>query len=560
MTTLAPRLTGLGLAAGACLLAACATDDTPDRELAAPTGDALIVPFAPLDGQSWPTFRGVNDTCGHHVVPHGGRVIGAPLVHRLFWNGGWVPRGTTVGSTAIDTTWTTLTNMPALYTRLGEYGITPGHPGSRQDLLGAPTGAVAESVIQAQLSQRLLAVFGTSSGPTANDVFVIFLAPDTTSVVDTSGHFHGHHGNMTWRGFDVVYAVIESGDTDTVNTTTSHELSEALTDPDATVGTLAWREDGGTTEGEVGDLCNGYRHKLAGVTLEGVYSQQACRCVRERELNNVDMFWNGSADPTIFNDGKFYPEYLGSVFQLGRAGDLPVPGDYDGDGSSELTVFDARAGKFTVFNIMDWTFTDYALGQVGDLPVPGDYDGDGKTDVAVFRDSDGTWRIRNSSPGVLTVEAFGAPDDLPVPADYDNDGKTDLAVRRASDASWYVKPSATGAMVHVFDAAGSNDNTAMPGDFDGDGSADLLSWDRLTGKLSWVALIGGEIHHISSIFTFDEVPVARDYDLDWRTDPATWNPNDGVWRIHASAGGVFRRSWGGGRDDIPVQQSYQERL
>lgn len=108
---------------------------------------------------------------------------------------------------------------------------------------------------------------------------------------------------------------------------------------------------------------------------------------------------------------------------FGRASDdLVMPScDVDGDGSDDFVVF--RGGGPLVRGSAAWFVApegnpaaNWGIGGPNkDAPVPGDYDGDGRCDFSVFRPSEGRWYVRLAKDGIrqTTVVLGGF---LPAPA------------------------------------------------------------------------------------------------------------------------------------------------
>lgn len=119
--------------------------------------------------------------------------------------------------------------------------------------------------------------------------------------------------------------------------------------------------------------------------------------------------------------------------------------DFDGDGTSDVSVYRPSAGAWFVLNSGSNTFNFVTFGTNGDIPVEGDFDGDSRTDFTVFRPSTGTWFRLDSSNLAFSATPFGTNGDKPTPGDYDKDGKTDIAVWRPSSGSYFILRSSNGA-------------------------------------------------------------------------------------------------------------------
>ncbi|MFO1020043.1 MAG: hypothetical protein U0903_05030 [Planctomycetales bacterium] len=133
-------------------------------------------------------------------------------------------------------------------------------------------------------------------------------------------------------------------------------------------------------------------------------------------LDNGDRTW-GSGDQS---------------FGFGLAGDTPLVGDWNGDGTDDVGVF--RNGQFYLdkngnrkWDTTD-TFINKTFGNATDIPVSGDWNGDGKDEIGVlpalgtfYLDYNGD-RKYNKADGDL-YSPFGAAEDKPVISDWNGDGE-----------------------------------------------------------------------------------------------------------------------------------------
>jgi uncharacterized repeat protein (TIGR03803 family) len=270
-----------------------------------------------------------------------------------------------------------------------------------------------------------------------------------------------------------------------------------------------------------------------------------------------DYDGDGTADMTVFRPSTVTWYVLrsdahrstSSTYRFGSSTDVPVPGDYDGDGKTDVAVFRPSTGTWYIWLSATQTGVSIVFGNVADMPVPADYDGDGKTDIAVVRPSTGTWYIWQSATQTGLSEQFGNGADVPVPADYDGDGKADIAVFRPSNGTWYVWQSATQTGLSVL--FGNGADVPVPADYDGDGKADIAVFRPSTGV--WYVLQSSTSTVAANQWaSAGDIPVPADYDGDGVTDLAVFSPSSGMWFVRQSSTLSEAEFRWGGLGDVPL--------
>lgn len=243
-------------------------------------------------------------------------------------------------------------------------------------------------------------------------------------------------------------------------------------------------------------------------------------------------------------DGAFDP---GEELGWGSAGDIPVKGDWNGDGFDDLGVFsngtwfvdlDADRAFDPAKEIKGW-------GVAGWIPVTGDWNGDGKTDLGAINPATMEWFLdRNGDmqfDSATEVLPWGLPGETPVVGDWDGDGRDEMGI--FSGGFWLLDVNGDGAFDAVAETKewGAPGHVSIVGDWNGDGIDDLGAIDPAT--MTWFLDLDGDgaFNPATEIVGWGspgETPVAGDWDGDGDDDIGVYS--GGLWIIDANGDRQFQ--------------------
>ncbi len=215
-------------------------------------------------------------------------------------------------------------------------------------------------------------------------------------------------------------------------------------------------------------------------------------------------------------------------------------------GNREVRVGVFRAGQwFLDKGDLGWQNTDTVypapgFGAATDIPVAGDMNGDGVSEVGVYRPATGAWYFDLDGNGAwsgcgldLCLTAFGAPTDLPVVGDWDGNGRDEVGVYR--QGQWYFDMDGNGTWNPAIDAFkqafGAPSDLPVAGDWNGDGKDEIGvyrqgTWYLDNGNGRWDA---GIDMVIGSFGAATDLPVAGDVDDDGCAEVGVYRPSTGLW-------------------------------
>jgi hypothetical protein len=256
---------------------------------------------------------------------------------------------------------------------------------------GTPT--ITDAQIQADIQAMIKA--GTVAAPNPNQLYVVYVQPGVNIKLgfdSSSTDFLGYHGafagtNQAGQSVDIHYAVISypgspnftaasqgfSSNLNEMTVVTSHELTEAVTDPNVNYKTLGWYD--ATLGGEIGDIAAGNYTTLAGFQVQDEVNQNdqlitpsttvtptalSAPTVTASSVNSTTakLSWNavsGAADYDVYYINGQVTVFLGTV----------------GASTTSVNVNNLPSGSNSSFMVMAYNATSSASSSVVSVTLSG---------------------------------------------------------------------------------------------------------------------------------------------------------------------------------------------
>lgn len=208
-------------------------------------------------------------------------------------------------------------------------------------------------------------------------------------------------------------------------------------------------------------------------------------------------------------DGRFTVKQTYQYSRYGAVRQIPVLGDWDGDGEDTIGAYE-QAGLFQLAHYNTSTdnpsgslyfgspqyqtvmqrnvFGEYSLDQI---PLAGDWDGDGDETVGLFILSQNRFQLRNSNtPGYADLDfTYGRSGMQPLVGDWNGDGKTTVGLYDPTSGYYFLKNTNAGGIADIVFQFGAGHPIyetpfrAIAGDWNGDGIDTVGFYNPYNGKL-----------------------------------------------------------------------------
>ena len=230
------------------------------------------------------------------------------------------------------------------------------------------------------------------------------------------------------------------------------------------------------------------------------------------------------------------------TFTYGGSQFTPVAGDWDGNGTTTIGLYEPQEGRWRLRNSNSGGNPDlnFTFGGSQFTPVAGDWDGNGTTTIGLYEPQEGRWRLRNSNSGGnpdLNF-TFGGSQFTPVAGDWDGNGTTTIGLYEPQEGRWRLRNSNSGGNPDLNFTFGGSQYRPLVGDWDGNGTTSVgLADPDAPVERNWLPRNSNSGGSPDINFWYGwpgESAVVGDWNGDGGETPGTYIPSAGEWRLRNS--------------------------